>query len=812
MALPTELPPDQLNRRCDPNCFTFATTAELPPLGEFIGQPRAVAALEFGLDITSHGFHLFALGQPGSGRTTLIREYLETRAATQTRPPDLCFVHNFQDDRCPLPLRLPPGRGSEFRKAVEALVAELTSAIPKAFEAPEYVERRDSVVADVDAARKTIFEEMEKLVGDAGFKLLKGESGMVLAPAISGVLMPETVYSQLPKEEKERIGSAREKLQKSIEVKIRAAREAEKAARDQLRELDTRTAAWAVRHLVDDVRAKYHGLEEVLDFLGRLEQDVVENSDTFIKTKDDESPQNPILALMKSSQDNPFTRYSVNVLVDHTNTQGAPVIVETNPTYHNLIGRIEHQAMLGDVKTNHTMIKAGALHRANGGYLLLPARECLMNPYAWEALKRALKSRELDVEELGTQLSLVSTVTLDPEPVPLDVKVVLVGSSQLYYMLAAYDEDFQKLFKVKAEFASRMRRTAESEQSYALFVGDIARDGGLMPFDRSAVARVIEFGTRLADDQQWLTTRFGEIADLVHEAAHRARRNGNCAVTAADVKAAEQARRFRQNLAEERVQQMMVEGTIILETEGSAVGRLNGLTVISMGDYAFGHPARITAATGPGKAGVVSIEREVDLSGPIHGKGVLILSGYLLRQYGSAGPLSLSSSLVFEQTYGMVDGDSASLAELLVLLSSLSGVGLRQEIAVTGSVNQHGQVQPIGGATQKIEGYFDLCSAKGLTGTQGVMIPATNQANLTLRDDIVAAVEAGKFHVYAASGVDEALELLTGAIPGSPSEDGSIHQLVAKRLAEFSSLMKPERPAAQEPLRRRRSVKPGDEA
>jgi len=812
MALPIELKPDQLHRRCNPESFKFATTAELPPLGEVIGQPRAVAALEFGLDITSQGFHLFALGQPGSGRTTLIREYLEKRAATQQRPPDLCFVHNFQDGRCPVPLQLPPGRGCELRKDVEALVSELTSAIPKAFEAPEYTERRDAVVADVDAARKTIFEEMEKLVADAGFKLLKGESGMVLAPAISGVLMPETVFNQLPKEEKEKIGSAREKVQKSIEVKIRAAREAEKSAREQLRDLDTRTAAWAVRHLVDDTKAKYQGLDEVLSFLSRLEQDVVENAETFIKGKDEESTQNPILALMRSNQDNPLIRYAVNVLVDHSNTKGAPVVVETNPTYYNLIGRIEHQAMLGDVKTNHTMIKAGALHRANGGYLLIPARECLMNPYAWEALKRALKSRELDVEELGTQLSLVSTVTLDPAPVPLDVKVVLVGSSHLYYLLAAYDEDFQKLFKVKAEFASRMRRTPESEQSYALFVGGMARDGGLMPFDRGAVARVIEFGTRLADDQQWLTTRFGEIADLVHESAHRAKRNGNGAVTAADVKAAEEARRFRQNLAEERVQQMMAEGTIILETEGTAVGRMNGLTVISMGDYAFGHPARITAATGPGKSGVVSIEREVELSGPIHGKGVLILSGYLLRQYGAPGPLSLSASLVFEQTYSMVDGDSASLAELLVLLSSLSGVPLRQEIAVTGSVNQHGQVQPIGGATQKIEGFFDLCHAKGLTGTQGVMIPATNVANLTLRDDVISAVEEGKFHIYAASGVDEALELLTGAAPGSPSVEGSIHQLVAKRLEEFSSLLKQEKAAAPKPSKRRRSVKSGNES
>lgn len=801
MPLPAELKSHQLHRRCDPASFQFETTAELPPLGEVIGQPRAVAALEFGLEITSHGFHLFALGQPGSGRTTLIREYLEKRAASQNRPQDLCFVHNFDDARRPLPLRLPAGRGCELKKDLDVLLSEFNSSIPKAFDAPEYAERRDAIVAGVDDARKQIFEDMERFVKESGFKLMKGDGGMMLAPAIGGELMPEAFFNQLPKEEKQKISGAREKVQKSIESNIRAAKLAEKEARQQLRDLDTRTAAFAVRHLVDDVRAKYAGLDEVLTHLDRLESDVVEKAEDFIKSKDDEAPQNPLAALMRSSQDRPFSRYAVNVAVDHSRTQGAPVVVETNPTYHNLIGRIEHQAMLGEVKTDHTMIKAGALHRANGGYLLLPARECLMNPHAWEALKRALKSRELDVEELGAQLSLVSTVTLDPEPVPLEVKVVLIGSAQLYYLLSAYDEDFQKLFKVKTEFASRMRRTAESEQSYALFIGDIARLGGLMPFDRSAVARVIEYGTRLADDQQWLTTRFGEVADLVHEAAHRAGRNGNGAVTAADVKAAEQARRFRQNLVEERIQQMMADGAILLETAGAAVGRLNGLTVISMGDYAFGHPARITAATGPGKGGVVSIEREVDLSGPIHGKGVLILSGYLLRQYGSPGPLCLSASLVFEQTYSMVDGDSASLAELIILLSSLSGAALRQEIAVTGSVNQHGQVQPVGGVTQKIEGFFDLCNAKGLTGSQGVLLPATNIANLTLRDDIQDAVRDGRFHIYAASCVDDALELLTGVAPGSPGEQGALHQLVAERLAEYSALMKPDKPAAPDPAR-----------
>jgi lon-related putative ATP-dependent protease len=510
------------------------------------------------------------------------------------------------------------------------------------------------------------------------------------------------------------------------------------------------------------------------------------------------------MAALMPDPDKPLVRYQVNVLVNNRDLRGSPVVVETNPTYHNLTGRIEHQSAWGGVVTDHTMMKPGALHRANGGYLIIPARECLMNPFAWEGLKRALKDGVLRIEELGAQLSLVSTVTLDPEPVPLDVKVVLIGSPMLYYLLYAYDEDFQKLFKVKADFTVRMPRDAESERAYALFVNTIARQEKTLPFDSAAVARIIDYDSRAVEDQDHLSTRFGDIADLIREAAHHAGQNTHTAVTASDVRGAEEARRFRQNLLEERLQESLVQGTVLLDTAGAVVGRINGLSVLSLGDYAFGHPVRLTATIAPGRRGVVSIEREVELSGPIHGKGVLILSGYLLRQYGHVGPLSLSASLVFEQSYSMVEGDSASLAELCVLLSAAADVPVRQDIAVTGSVNQHGQVQPVGGVTQKIEGFFDLCRARGLTGTQGVLIPAANRRHVMLRDDVVEAVGAGRFHIWLAETVDEALELLTGSPVGRPDHagvypDGSIHRAVADRLVAYAETLRALAPEEKKP-------------
>jgi len=786
------LPTEALRRVCHAAALDFETTAGLPMLTEVLGQPRAVAALEFGVAIASQGFNLFALGQPGSGKTTLIREYLERRAAAQAVPPDLCYVHNFANSRSPIFLRLPPGTATRLASDLDAFVEEMKTAMPRAFDTAEYSTHRDRITQELEAKRQRQLALLEQHVNHAGFQLLKGPSGVLLVPAPGGKPLSEADVEKLTAEERERILRVRDRLQGEIEERLRAVRETEKAARTAQRALDMETAAYAARHIMDDLRARYRELPCVMEFLAAVETDVIDNADDFRKGKEGEAaPEALIAKLMPGDGENPFVRYRVNVLVDNRALHGAPVVVETNPTYHNLTGRIEQHSTFGAVYTDHTMIKPGALHRANGGYLIIPARECLMNPFAWDVLKRALKDRALRMEEMGAQFSVMSTAGLEPAPVPLELKVVLIGSPLLYYLLSAHDEDFQKLFKVKADFTTRMDRTADAERAYALFVSTITHEERTLPFDRCAVARVIEYGSRAAEDQDQLSTRFGDIADLIREAAHVAGQSGNGAVTSADVRAAEQARRYRHNLMEERLHDLIRDGTLLLDLSGTATGRINGLSVTGAGDFAFGHPVRITATIAPGRRGVVSIEREVELSGPIHGKGVLILGGYLLRQYGQAGPLSLSASLVFEQSYSMVEGDSASLAELCVLISMASGVPLRQDIAVTGSVNQHGQVQPVGGVTEKIEGFFDVCCTQGLSGTQGVLIPASNRRNLMLRDEVVEAVRDGKFHVWTAQTVDGALELLTGMPGGEPDgagvyPEGTVHCLVADRLLKYT--------------------------
>lgn len=594
-----ELAAHDARRVCDPNNLEFETTADLPMLSEVLGQPRAVAAFAFGTSITSPGFNLFALGQPGSGKTTLIRDYLERRAAAQPVPPDLCYVNNFADPRCPTPLSLPAGRAIRLKNDVEALVQELSAEIPKAFESEDYSSHRDKVVEELESKRGEELALMSQRVTGAGFQLLKGPAGLVLVPAPGGKPLTEKEVGDLAPEDRDKLARLRERLQHEIEERLRSIRGLEKGARDALRTLDMDTAGFATRHLIDDLRSRYRDLPSVLKYLEALQAEVTEHLDDFRKGKDGEAPQVPVPLAMPGAE-RPLPRYQVNVLVDNSGQKGAPVVVESNPTYHNLTGRIEHQASWGGVVTDYPLIKPGALHRANGGYLIIPARECLLHPFAWEGLKRALKDRALRIEELGSQLALVSTVTLDPDPVPLDVKVVLIGSPSLYYLLYAYDEDFQKLFKVKADFTTRMRRDTESENAYALFVNHITQQDNSLPFDRTAVARVIEYGSRAAGDQDHLSTTFGDIADLIREATQHASQNSHPAITAADVRAAEEARRFRQNLVEERLQETLLDGTVLLENTGTAVGRINGLSVIGMGDYSFGHPVRLTATVGPG--------------------------------------------------------------------------------------------------------------------------------------------------------------------------------------------------------------------
>jgi lon-related putative ATP-dependent protease len=817
------LQPEALKRYCDPDTFDFETTDDLALLEDFIGQARAMRAVDFGAGIASHGFNVYALGLPGSGRTTLTRKFLEQIAEGEPTPDDWCYVNSFDDPQKPKTLRLPAGQGTTLRDNMAELIEHCRQDIPKAFQSEEYQQERQKVTDAYQKKQEKELEALRERLEKDSFALLRVPGGLMLTPAVEGRPLKERDLEKLSEEEREKVQKLRNRLEKEVERGLRQLRQVEETMRQELKQLDEETTLRAIGHLVDDLREQYSATPQVVDYLDNVQADIVATIDDFRDEKEGDRPA--LVGAPFPSQTPSLNRYEVNVLVDRSDTKGAPVIVETNPTYHNLIGRIEHHAFMGAVATDFTMLKPGALHRANGGYLVLPVREVLINYLAWDALKRSLKDSCVRIEELGAQLSLISTVTLEPESVPLDVKIVLIGNPLIYYLLHAYDEDFQKLFKVKADFATVMDRNAETEKQYALFVHTICKENKLRPFDRSAVARLIEHSSRMVGNQNKLSTRFGEVADLLKEAnfwagrrlsdgRHReamstdadggdpenrpdSRAGAPERVTSLDVKQAINEKIFRSNLIEERIHEIISEGTLRIDTSDTVIGQVNGLSVLSVGDYLFARPSRVTASTYTGKTGVVNIEREVELSGPIHSKGVLILASYLGHKYAQKEPLALSASLVFEQSYSGVEGDSASSTELYALLSSLSGYPIKQGIAVTGSVDQHGRVQPIGGVNEKIEGFFDVCRAKGLTGEQGVIVPAANERHLMLRQDVIDAVGEGRFHIWAVKTIDEGIALLTGHEAGEQDEDGvysqgSVNWAVADRLAEMAAAIKTE--------------------
>jgi lon-related putative ATP-dependent protease len=780
----------QLCQRCDPSQFDFETTADLEDLSEIIGQERAVDAIHFGIGIQREGYNLFALGPSGTGKRTTIGQFLDRKAAAEPVPSDWCYVNNFDQPHRPRALRLPPGQATGLRSDMEQLVEELLTAIPAAFESEDYRTRRQEAQEELKERQEKAFGEVEKRAQEQGIALIRTPAGLAFAPLREGEVISPDEFQKLPEEERKRFEEDISALQEQLQETLLQVRQWEREAREKVKELDRQVAMVAVGHLIDELSEKHAELPDVVDYLQAVQQDVVENLDQF--REPEEAPQvlgSPLpRALTGPSL---LRRYQVNVLVDHSQSEGAPVIYESYPTYNNLVGRVEHLAQMGALVTDFNLIKPGALHRANGGYLILDARQVLLQPYAWDGLKRALRSRELHIEPLGQALSLISTVSLAPEPIPLDVKVVLIGEQLLYYSLYQLDPDFAELFKVGIDFNEDMVRTPQNNLLYARLIGTMARQKGLRPFDRGAVARVIERSARLAGDAEKLSVHLLGISDLLCEADHWASVAGGDAVTADDVQHAIDAQVHRADRLRERVQDQIQRGTILIDTSGERVGQVNGLSVIGLGNFAFGRPSRITARVRMGKGQVVDIEREVELGGPIHSKGVLILSSLLGARYATGHPLSLSASLVFEQSYGGVEGDSASMAELCALLSALARVPVKQAWAMTGSVNQHGEAQPIGGVNEKIEGFFDVCQARGLSGEQGVIIPASNVQHLMLRHDIVAAVAAGQFHIYSMRTVDEALELLTGIPAGERDEDGrfpegSVNQLAEARLIELA--------------------------
>ncbi|NOR83186.1 MAG: AAA family ATPase [Ardenticatenales bacterium] len=780
MSPVAELSPADLTRVCDDSRFPFETTAELPFSKKIIGQGRGTRAIEFGIGISSPGFNIYVLGMGGTGRTTTIERFLQEEAAAGPVPHDWVYVQNFQDLRRPRAIRLPPGEGARFRDAMSVLVDDLMRQVPKAFETEEYKDALASITQELEAQRNRVLQEVRDRAAEQGFAIIRMPHGLIISPLQDGKPMELEAYQALSAEQQAALDTARQSLERNLDDALGTVADLEQRARDEIDVLDRGVASSVADHLVEPLKEKWAAEEEAVLHLNLVRDDIIAHVEDFRPGEGN-----------KSAKQDPFRRYVVNLIVDHGETTGAPVIVESNPTYHNLIGRIEYEVRHGVPTTDFTNIKAGALHRGNGGYLVLRASDLLDDPDSWQALKRALLDGQIRIEEMAT--GSIAAKTLDPEPVPLNAKIILLGSATLYYMLFALDEDFPKLFKVKADFDSDMDRTPENEEEVALFVAGRCHDEDLRHFDRRSVGRIVEYSSRLAGRQDRLATRFGELADVVREASYWAGEAGREIVNAADVDSAIRERVLRANLPEEQLRRLVRDGMLFIDTSGMVVGQLNGLAVIQIGDHSFGQPSRVTARTYMGDDGVVSIEREVKLAGPIHDRGVLTLIGYLGGRYAQSHPLSLSATLAFEQNYTGVDGDSASSTELYALLSSLSDLPIHQGIAVTGSVDQWGNIQPIGGATEKIEGFFDVCAARGLTGDQGVIMPAANKRDLVLRDDVVQAVASGQFHVWAVETIDEGLELLTGVPAGEPTPDGvqldaegSVHGAVQARLRQLA--------------------------
>jgi predicted ATP-dependent protease len=773
------LPPGALYRGCNADALGFETTAELADLAEVMGQARAMEALRFGTGIRREGYNLYVLGPPGMGKHAAVQRLLQGRAAAESAPSDWCYVNNFKHPHQPRALRLPPGRATTLRRNMEGLVEELRAAIPAAFESEEYRARVEEIEEEFKERHEQAFRELQQHAEQHEIAFLRTPAGFGFAPMRKGEVLSPEEYKQLPKSEQERIGAVIPALEEQLHRILRQIPQWKKESRQKMQQLNREVAMLAVDHVLDEFRACYADLPQVADYLTQVQQDVLERVDDFRRQEEPPPGTPPELPV---SPVHPFRRYQVNVIVGNGEEQGAPVLYEDNPTFQNLVGRVEHVAQFGALVTDFGLIKPGALHRANGGYLVLDAHKVLIQPFAWEGLKR--------------------TVSLEPEPIPLDVKVILVGERLLYYLLHRLDPEFPELFKVAADFEDEVERNAENDLLYARLITTITRQEGLRSFDRGAVARVIEHGARLAGDAERLSTHLRGIADLLREADYWSGAAGHEVVTREDVQKAIDAQVHRVDRLRTRMHEAIERGTVLIDTGGERVAQVNGLSVIDLGNFAFAQPSRITATAGLGEGEVIDIEREVELGGPVHSKGMLILSAFLRSRYSSDLPFSLSASLVFEQSYGEVEGDSASVAELCALLSALAQVPIKQSLAVTGSVNQHGQVQTIGGVNEKIEGFFDVCKRRALTGSQGVLIPSSNVKHLMLRQDVVEAAAEGQFHVYAIDNVDQAMELLTGIPAGERDEagrfpEGSLNQCIEARLHELSETRRAyaERPA-----------------
>ena len=792
--MPKPLAVEDLYKCCDQNVFAFTTTEELPEAVEIIGQARALRAIDFGLNLVdSQGFNIFILGENGTGKLTTIKSLLAEKAVGEPVPPDWCYVYNFKDPDVPLAISLPPGSAFIFHKDMQELIRILKVEIPKVFESKEYEKQKSKILEEFQKKQKDLFAGLEEEARGKGFSIRKTVSGLMIVPVKkSGEPLTEEEYESLEEGIKAKVDEIGKLLQEKLNDIAREVREAEKNVKDLLSKLEKDVVLSAVGHYMEELKNKYQENEKIVSYLADVTEDVLGHIEDF-KAQEEQSPPLPFMKMQRPEPT--FTRYTINILVNNQDTKGAPCIYESNPTFFNLIGRLEYRFQYGMATTDFSMIKAGALHKANGGYLVINVLDLLKSMFSYDVLKRAIQNREIKLEDVLEQYRMISTATLRPEAIPLKVKVILMGTPYLYYLLYNLDEEYRELFKVKADFDNRMECTEETIQKYAAFVGHCCKKENLLPFDRSGVAKIVEYGSRLAGHQKKLSSKFSDVADVIRESNYWAGKAGSTIVKAEHVEKAINEKIYRTNRIEERLQEMILEGTLIIDTEGAKVGQVNGLAVLDMGDYSFGKPSRITAKTYAGKAGVINIERETKMSGKIHEKAILILTHFIGSMYARKKAITFTASITFEQLYDMVEGDSATCAELYVILSSLAGIPLKQHIAVTGSMDQNGDVQPIGGVNEKIEGFFELCKMRGLDGTQGVVIPGKNVHNLMLKKEVVDAVRDGKFSIYPIDRVEEGLEIFTGMPVGERKEDGTfpegtLHYLVMKRLEEITESFK----------------------
>ena len=747
-----------------------------------IGQDRAIKALKLGLGMKASKFNIYVSGATGTGKLTAVTSFVEKQAGTESVPADWCYVNNFKDAYCPKKLALPPGAATKFKKEMKTVVADIHSGLIKSFEGEDYDSRKEKIINAFEDKQADIMGAITAHAEKDSFMVKQTRTSIITIPLKNGKAVTDAQLKDMGEAELDAINDIQNKLQDEINAGLREIRKYEKKMNEDLDHLAKEVARYAIDGPIEELESKYKTIRELSDYLQTLRADILDNLPEFIKSQKGNGP---------STTDNFFLkRYEVTVLVDNSETKGAPVIIERNPTYNNLLGRVEKESYMGSLVTDFTMIRRGALHSANGGYLILRVEELLQNYFSWDCLKRALNNKEIVIEEATDQLGYVTTRTLKPESIPLNVKVILIGNAYQYQLLYEYDNDFRELFKVKADFDSEMPRTDGNIAYYAAFVNFFCNKEGLPVPDGGATAKIIEYSSRLAQDQNKLSTHFGAISDIIREAGYYAVQDGNAKIMDCHILKSIDEKHYRSNLVQEKINEMIVDQQIFIDISGAKAGQINGLSVIDIGDISFGIPARITCSVSLGKAGVIAIEREAEMSGPIHTKGVLILAGYLAGKFMQDKPLNLSARLVFEQSYSEIEGDSASSTELYAILSALSSLPIKQGIAVTGSVNQKGEIQPIGGINEKIEGYFEICKRIGLNGEQGVIIPAANVRNMMLKEDVRSAITEGQFNIWAIDTIDDGIAILTGIAAGSIWEEDTVFYYVNNTLNVYTERMK----------------------